>query len=326
MMDSASEIKLTCFWERLRDKHHEKSFFRRSSQIAEVVESVVDSVDPKIRAVGRYNKQLRAPVEKAWQYLDSLIDHIPGPMRISKRRFGIDPRVRVIFDDVNTMLKVLKDSPAVGEFFHSNEDAADGFIFLSMEKKEHTILGMELAGDMLKRDVMQTAVTFSDHHVLTPASTEQGAKEGIKCCAFEGLLHKARQLILVTHMKTRKLEEDKQRLNTELRQAKAEGDALESSKVERLQNQLREVERELIQAKMETESPNRHLQIIIDVLSDPQNYINIKQEILSLNNLGIKQEGEAAKHAHIIEVAEIEIEKTFKRSALVASFPRRDLV
>jgi hypothetical protein len=76
---------------------------------------------------------------------------------------------------------------------------------------------------------------------------------------------------------------------------------------------------------METGSPNRHLQIIIDVLSDPKNYIHIKHELLSLSNLGVKLEGEAAKHAHLIEIAEIEIAKTLKRSAMVASFPRRDL-
>lgn len=325
-MENASQIKLTCFMERFRDKHHERGFFWHGPQIAEVVEMVVEAVDPKIRAVSRYNKQLRTPVEKAWNYLDSLIDQIPGQMRISKRRYSIDPRVRVIFDSVGDMLKTFQESPAVTEFFHSNEEAEDSYVLLSMEKKEHTFLGMELAGEMLKRDVLQTSVSFSNHHLMTPSTTELGAKEGIKCYAFEGLLHKARQLILDSHRKTRQLEETKQQVTRELRQAKSSAASVqESASVERLEKQLHDVERELVEARMETGSPNRHLQIIIDVLSDPKNYINIKHELLSLSNLGIKLEGEAAKHAHVIEIAEIEIAKTLKRSAMVASFPRRDL-
>ena len=103
-MSTGSDIKLNCLLESIRDKTHHKSIFWRYSEIAEVVELVVDAVDPKIRVVSRYNKQLRGPVETTWHYLDGLIGLIPGDMRISKRRFGIDPRVRVMFDDLQGML------------------------------------------------------------------------------------------------------------------------------------------------------------------------------------------------------------------------------
>ena len=330
-MSTGSDIKLNCLLESIRDKTHHKSIFWRYSEIAEVVELVVDAVDPKIRVVSRYNKQLRGPVETTWHYLDGLIGLIPGDMRISKRRFGIDPRVRVMFDDLQGMLKLFNESPALTEFFQSHQQAEDSYVFLSMEKKEHNFLGMELNGDMIRRDVLRTAVTFSNHHILTPAATEQSAREGIKCCAFEGLLKKAQQIIFQSHAKRKKLEEAKQRITREIRHLKSElggeagGSLNASASLERLNHELHNVERDLIAARMETESPNRHLQVIIDVLNEPQRYVSIKRNALNVNSMGVKLSTEPSDHGHLIEYAEMEIEQSLKRVAMVASFPKRDL-
>ena len=57
-----------------------------------------------------------------------------------------------------------------------------------MNETEKTILGMELHNDIIRRDVMQTALSFSGHKIMSPASRETGVRTGIKQCIFDGLV------------------------------------------------------------------------------------------------------------------------------------------
>jgi hypothetical protein len=320
------EIELTCLMDYMRRKSGYQASFWPRSEIAQAVEMVVDVVDPKIRVVSRYNKRLRSAVDTTWQFLDTLMKYLPATMHISRKSFSIDPRVRVLFENVDSMLRLLNESAHLTEFFNSHPQAETSFVFLSMEKNERTFLGVELDGDMLKRDVMQTAVTFADHHLLSPALHEQEAKEGIKCLGFVGLLNHVNQVIMQSHFDIKRLEESKREITAEIRNLKATAktaatdDILKTVSIEKLHNELNDVERGLVQARMETDSPERHLQFIVDVLQEPDKYLKIKSESLSVNNLGIKSE-----QAHVIGYAEMEIEKLFKRVAMVVSFHRDDL-
>ncbi len=320
------EIELTCLMDYMRRKSGYQASFWRRSQIAQAVEMVVDVVDPKIRVVSRYNKRLQSAVDTTWQFLDTLMNYLPTALHISRKSFSIDPRVRVLFENVDSMIRLLNDSAHVTEFFDSHPEAETSFVFLSMEKNERTILGVELDGDMLKRDVMQTAVTFTDHHLLSPALNEREAKEGIKCLGFVGLLNRVNQVIMQSHFEIKRLEERKQELTAEIRnlktssKSKADDDTLATMSIEKLHNELHEIERDLLQARMETDSPERHLQLIVDILQEPDKCLKAKSESISVNNLGIK-----AEQAHIIEYVEMEIEKLFKRVAMVVSLHRDDL-
>ena len=320
------DIELTCLMDYMRRKSgYQQSFWRRS-QIAQAVEMVVDVVDPKIRVISRYNKRLQSAVETTWQYLDSLMKYLPAAMHISRKSFSIDPRVRVLFENADAMLRLLNESAHVSEFFDAHPDAQTTYVFLSMEKNERNFLGVELDGEMLKREVMQTAVTFTDHHLLSPALSEQEAKEGIKCLGFVGLLNQANQVIMQSHLDVKRLEAKKQGITSEVRDLKAasknsaDADVLTTASIEKLSNELHEVERELVQARMETDSPERHLQVIVDILQEPDKYLKADSQSLSVNNLGIK-----AEQAHIIEYMEVEIEKLFKRVAMIVSLHRGDL-
>lgn len=325
-MGKTFEIELTCLMDYMRSKSRYKASFWPRSEIAEVVEMVVDVVDPKIRILSRYNKRLRNSVETTWKYLDTLASYLPASMHISRKSFSIDPAVRVLFENVESMLRLLNESEKLTGFFTDHPNAEKAHVFLSMDKNERTFLGVELDGEMLKRDVMQTAVTFTDHHLLSPALSEQDAKEGIKCLGFVGLLHKINQLITQCHYDVKKLEETKQGITSEIRNLKStsknagDDEAFARASLEKLHDQLQEVEHDLVQARMKTDSPDRHVQFIVDVLGEPEEYLKVEEKSLSVNNLGIKTE-----QAHVIEYAEVEIEQLFKRVAMIVSFDRDDL-
>ncbi|WP_455210197.1 hypothetical protein [Kaarinaea lacus] len=325
-MGKTPEIELTCLMDYMRSKSGYKVSFWRRSEIAEAVEMVIDVVDPKIRVLSRYNKRLRNAVDITWKYLDTLTNYLPPATHISRKSFSIDPSVRVLFENVESMLRLLNDSEKLTGFFAAHPNMDTAYVFLSMEKNERKFLGMELDGDTLKREVVQTAVTFTGHHLLSPALSEQDAKDGVKCLGFVGLLNKVNQVIMQSHYDVKKLEETKQDITAKIRNLKTssknteDDDLLATASLEKLHNQLREVERDLLQARSETDSPDRHMQVIMDVLCEPEKYLKIEQKSLSVNNLGIKSD-----QAHVIEFAELEIEGLFKRVAKIVSFHRDDL-
>lgn len=327
-MNTRPENRLTCLSDRLRNSNlYHVSFWKRS-ELADAVEVLVDLVNPKIRVVGRYNKMLRTPLDNTWQYLDTIVEHIPGGLTVSRQAFAIDPRVRVLFEDANAMNDIFSTSPVISKYLAANTGVENLYVMLCMEKQERAFLGTQLEGDMIKREVMQTAVTFSSHQLLSPAENEALAKEGIKCCAFEGLLKKVQEEIMYSHFEIKKLEERKHDLMRELRARKTElgsaavDNTVTTPSMEKIKQELTTTENNLINAKTQSESPQQHLQYIVETLNEPELYLSVKPMSITVNNLGIKVTGQDKTQGHVIDVAELNIDESFKRTAMVVNYQK----
>jgi len=61
---------------------------------------------------------------------------------------------------------------------YAHEDVSQCCALLCMHKMERTVLGVELAGDAIKKDVKQTAVNFTDHRILFPGADRGGNASG----------------------------------------------------------------------------------------------------------------------------------------------------
>ena len=325
-MEKANDIELTCLLEQLRSKGQHKAAFWHRSEIAEAVETVVDIVDPRIRVLSRYNKRLRNAVDTAWRYLDNLTQNIPCELHLSKNSFAIDPRVRVLFAHLDSMLRLFDQSQSLKEFFVAHPHADIAYLFLCMDMKEKTRFGVELDGEMLKREVMQTAVTFTDHAILSPALIQQDAAQGVKCLGFSLLLKKVNQAISQSGIENRSLQDRKRQLTEEIRSLKIAANTagtdnpLATASMEKLQHELHDVEHYLAITRMEAESPDHHMQCIVDILQEPQKYLTIQRQSVSINNLGIKSE-----QGNTIEYAELEIPQLAKRVVMIVTVPKEDV-
>jgi hypothetical protein len=325
-MDKANDIELTCLLEQMLSKGRHKAAFWHRSEIAEAVETVVDIVDPRIRVLSRYNKRLRNAVDTAWQYLDNLMENIPCDLHLSKNNFAIDPRVRVLFENLDAMLQLFAQSQNLKDFVSAHPQADIAHLFLSMNMKEKTKFGVELDGELLKREVMQTAVAFTDHTILSPALNRQHAAQGVKCLGFSFLLKKVNQAISQSGIENRSLQDRKRQLTEEIRSLKTAAhnagtdNPLAIASMENLQRELHDVEHYLAITRMETESPDHHMQCIMDILQEPQKYLTIQRQSVSINNLGIKSE-----QGNTIEYAELEIPQLIKRVAMIVIVPKEDI-
>ena len=325
-MSSYISNSLTNLIELFTSHTHKPSALKGTADVTQMVEHVVDVVDPRIRVIGRYAQKLTHPLSHTWDYLAEIANVIPGGVTLSRANFSSDPRMKLIFDS-HDELKQLLDTVNPLIHHHANEKnqtSTDLYMLLCMEKRERNFLGTELAGDIIKRDVMQTSVTFSNRKFLSAGYNEDDAKLGFKKCALEGLLHKAHGLIMQSHNDHKQLIARKKQLHQQFRTEhdsqhnKNRSIFSRNSHLVDAHPELLDIERQLTKIRIKSESPEHHLSQIIEVLSHPEQYLKMETQLMTLNNLGIKLPADARENGFNIEYAEVEIEQSLKRAIMVA--------
>ena len=75
----------------------------REREVRTVIERLVDEVNPKIRAVTAYRRNLARPVEHYFDFTRDVIRTFPGPVTASKGTWSREPLMRAFFPSVNAM-------------------------------------------------------------------------------------------------------------------------------------------------------------------------------------------------------------------------------
>ncbi len=301
--------------------------------LEEAVEGVVDGIEPKMRLVRGYRKKLQPAVATARAYIDALVEQIPGPLFMTPKTFVKDPYVNAFFATPGEVSNVFSGSPELRDFFARPEnadiDVACGL--LCMVEQEKSVLGMELAQGIVRRDVRQTAVNFSDHKVLTPGATEADARLGLKNCIFNALVSHALQHIADLKAQRRELQDQRRILYARLRArqaynggldtllATASAGELESGNIE---GKLAETQAQLDQAPATYDAPRDYLRQVIAILEQPQEFLRLRRVSFQLTRMGIKVEENSDQPAHSIELAEIEVTNVLKRVVAIVCYPR----
>ncbi|WP_295407669.1 hypothetical protein [uncultured Thiocystis sp.] len=153
-------------------------------------ERAVDGTDSRLRLLPGYRKRLREPVIKAIDHVVALVDAIQEPLPADAREHGLEPRLAAVFSSAGDMLDRFGRDPALSAFLASAEGRGVGRVtaLLLAERVERTILGMDLVGDQVRRDVPQVAVSFAAHRLLDPHPSESETRRQLKRRAFDHLL------------------------------------------------------------------------------------------------------------------------------------------
>jgi hypothetical protein len=157
------------------------------SLIEAAIERVVDGTDPRLRALSGYRKQLREPVIHAIDHVVSLVDGMPAPLLVNRQNFSSEPQLRTLFASVEHMQEILGADPAVSAFRASGV-ADSATVLLLAERVERQVLGVELQGELLRRDVAQVTVNFSGQRLVDPAAEEIETRRLLKRRAFDHLI------------------------------------------------------------------------------------------------------------------------------------------
>lgn len=163
------------------------------SLIEKATERAVEGTDPRLRALPGYARKLREPVIQAIDHVIALVDAIHGPVTLDAASHDADPRLGALFASAESMLDILGRDRALRDYL----DSAAGRLaprvnaLLVAERAERNILGMDLVGDQVRRDVAQVTVSFLAHRLLEPNANADETRRQLKRRAFDFILTQA---------------------------------------------------------------------------------------------------------------------------------------
>ena len=300
------------------------------------IECVVDGIDPKIRYFPGYKKILSNSVATSLAYISNLVDTIPDPIIISSKTFIADPQVKTYFATIADIQKIFSGNTELREFFEApeNRKLSDAYALLCMTEKEKTVLGMELHGNIIERDVMQTVLNFSDHKILSPAASEAEVRKGMKQCIFDALITHALQQIVELKQQKQGLEIQRSVLNSRLKTRQSQGDGLSrllasATQAElsvNIKQQIAENEKKLQKLPASWDAPRFYMEIIKNTLTHPENFIHIKTKSFNITKMGIVTSEDASHSVSTIRINEILIANVLERVIAIACYPRSEIL
>jgi hypothetical protein len=316
---------------------------RDDTVILAAIESAVDRTDPRIRMVGGYQRKLRAAVTHALAYANEIVAKVPGPVQVNGRTFGSDPCVHAFFISVEQLQRIFSLSREVRKFFAApeNRERTECYGLLVMEKRERTILGAELKGGIVQRDVAQVTVSFSEHRILAAAGTDAECRASLKHRVFKDLLACAVEDILRAQIRRRGLEDQQQRIKLRLRMLESRTQGLEDSletmeirdeeDIEALREQLAGLEQALRGQEFKKVTASftaleDYLAQLNRVLDHPEDYFRLREETLRLNRIGIKMSAAPSQVSEEIPFAAVELGRHLRCVAILVNYSRRDML
>lgn len=300
------------------------------TRVAEVLERVVEGTDPAIRYVPGYRKKLFDVIAGSLEFAEQLVTEIPGAIEVSRRNFVSNPYVNAFFANIQDLQTIFSQSSEIRDFLEDDSGSRDNgcYALLCMRKSEKTVFGVELVGDVLRHDIQQTAVNFSDHRLYSPATTESGTREGLRHCLIQGLGSHALERIMRMKLENHRLQQEHHTLNVRLRQIQgrngAARDAHTASETETIRRKLRQVEQALLNSR--TAAPEESLHQVHTVFGQPDEFMRINKSTLRLNKMCIKIDDGTEQPCNTISLTEVIFGEEAPRVVTLAKFPAEELL
>ena len=304
--------------------------------IADMIELIVEEVEPRVRLHARYREKLEPCVRSSIAYLRSIGKQPLDPLLLSRKSWSDDPRVNAFFaraDDVSTCIGRSRELRA---FFEnpSNAEVQEAYAVLGMKKQEHTTFGTQLQGDAVQHDVSQTAVNFSDHRLVAPSATLAATRLEIGRRTIQRLAQIALARIVAIDMKASELQEHKAFLGARMRLLNLARDGMEGlvKDPSTIAAEAKEIERELkvtvegyVEAKSSLATLDGYIKHIEDVFAHPEQHLKLTQAPLRLTRMGIKVDDAAFGPANEFDLAELSIGEEFRGAIAIVRCPRSEL-
>ena len=134
---------------------------------------------------------------------------MPPALQVNQAAYSGNSLVNTLFQNTEAMHRLFSQSVPVQEFFRhpENQQQQDVFALLFLSRVEKDILGPEIRGEIILKDVPQTTVSFSGHQLIAPRATEEAARGALMKTLFESVIWQLK--IEITRLRYGQTEEEK---------------------------------------------------------------------------------------------------------------------
>lgn len=310
---------------------------RPEAELDAQVERVVKGTEPRLRMVSGYLRKLRAPVGTTLDYCEQLVSMLPAPVELSGSAWRTDPALNAFFASVDRMRQVFSASPELRAFFASpaGAHAEVGYALLSMDRSEKNVLGSKLVGDMVRKDVRQVVVTFSDHLIVRPAESEDALREELADRAFEVILTQSLEQLAGHQARRDDLQEQQRMMEMKLRVLERQAKGLDSlvgdgeshaAEIRELKAKLDQNREALGEAVAGMQTLDDYLAQVAGVFSEPDAHLRLELCTFHLDSMNRKLEGRDTEKGTEVTFTEGVASNGLRRVIMPVSFHRADLL
>ena len=246
------------------------------------IERAVKSVDPRLITVGGYERKLAPAVRHALAYCDGLVTAIPGPIDINVQSFAADPLVHAFFAAPGDIARMLGSSREVRSFIAdpANMAAEEFFAMIGMRRKEKTVVGLEVHGEVIQEGAPQRLLYFADHTLRELSTDPAVTRRRLRAAAFESLAKS-----FVAHLED--LREQRQDLRNAWDQERARARNAGQSDADAMGAQRRQDLEQSLRAAAESLEPGHVLEAFAAWLASPESRLHLEETSVAVDRLGV---------------------------------------
>ena len=305
--------------------------------IAKATDRVVDATDSRLRGFGNYRKRLCPAIEHAVTHIQSIVGILPEAMELSSNTYKHDPRLRAFFVSASHMQEVIGGFTAVKDYVRELHTPLPDEIFgtLSMDYSEKNVLGMELGGDIVRRDVPQVQVNFSDHRYLGPSDSEEQSRHELEKRGFDFLIEKVLERIVTVRSTRSELEQQRRLLQRKFDAMRAGNWGLEPMLAEQvnphpdyasLEKEINEVDTELLRLGSRPADLENNIEHINDILGRASELLSIHEIQMYLDPMMVKKSASSSdERISHLQLTEASAKSGERRIILLGRFPTQEL-
>ena len=254
-----------------------------SEAVLRALGRIGELVDPLLPTLGAFEKTLAGPVAHVLGYCDGLVAALPGPMEITRTSFANDPLVHALFATASDIEQMIGRSQAIRDFLHEPRcwESEHFYAMLAARRQEKHQLGIAEEGGVMHSEVPQTVLYFSDHTLIEPSCQLEETLRGLRCKAFESLLHTFR-----SHVDALRASRDE--LRADVAEQRSHLFAPQAHPAEAATRHFAELS-EALRTQAESLMPEQVLQALADYLMHPETALRLTPVSLSVDRLGVIQ-------------------------------------
>ena len=267
------------------------------SLIEAAIERAVDTTDSRLRLLPGYRKHLRGPVIHAIDHIVPLVDNIAAPLSADRREFTSIPALTALYASAAEMLDHFSRDRSLTDYLATTEGrGAERITALVLaQRSERTVFGIDLTGDIIRREVPQVAVSFTGHNMVDPKHTEAEARRHLKRRAFDHLLFLALTRIGERNIERADLARQRDLLRGKLAALKRGGLTFNPGEGEHpdpatLEGELDTITDQLAGLGRDDQVLQHHLEIVADALGEAERLLWAEPLTLFIDPMNIERD------------------------------------
>ncbi|GAB6191045.1 hypothetical protein [Desulfocastanea catecholica] len=304
-------------------------WYRDRQTETQLIEYLVETVEPKIRTVSGYRRRLRIPLRICLQHCKAMVAQIPGPIHLTRSNYYSDPLIKAAFVG-STKIEDLLASPEAQMVQHNRSDA-QRFALLTMTSTEKTIFGPKKQGEMIVGDAAMQTITFTDHKIVGLGATLESSRDELEKLSLEVIAEATAGQLAArkSHLAEVRHQHESLRAMSRMFGGGSRARSVfgvynleEQEKLKKIEHLLKETELELAAVSKEIEAPKDRLAMLESSLSTPEKILAMRRISLRLDWKNVITP-DAEEEAQAFTLAHFSLTDKLQREGVLIAYEQR---